>query len=59
MLLFTEPHIPLGDDEFLLLRDLIYSHCGLYFDEDNRYLFEKRLAERVQALHLPTFRDYS
>ena len=58
MFLFTEPHIPLGDEEFLLLRDLIHSHCGLYFDEDNRYLLEKRLAGRLQALHLPTFRDY-
>ena len=58
MYLFTEPHIPLGDEEFLLLRDLIHSHCGLYFNEDNRYLLEKRLAGRLQALHLPTFRDY-
>lgn len=58
MLLFTEPHIPLGDEEFLQLRDLIHSHCGLYFDNDNRYLLEKRLAGRLQALNLPTFRDY-
>ena len=58
MLLFTEPHTPLGDEEFQQLRDLIYSHCGLYFDDDNRYLLEKRLAGRLQALNLPTFRDY-
>ena len=58
MLLFTEPHTPLGDEEFLQLRDLIYSHCGLYFDNENRYLLEKRLAGRLQALNLSTFRDY-
>lgn len=58
MLLFADSSIPLGDEEFLQLRDLIYDHCGLYFDSDNRYLLEKRLAVRLQALHLPTFRDY-
>ncbi len=58
MLLFADANTPLGDEEFQQLRALIYDHCGLYFDNDNRYLLEKRLAVRLQALHLPTFKDY-
>lgn len=53
-----EPEIPLSDEEFRLIRDLIYSHCGLYFDSDATYLLEKRLAKRLQLHHLAGFRDY-
>lgn len=53
-----EPEIPLSDEEFRLIRDLIYSHCGIYFDSDATYLLEKRLAKRVQLHHLAGFKDY-
>jgi chemotaxis protein methyltransferase CheR len=53
-----EPEIPLSDEEFRLIRDLIYSHCGLYFDSDATYLLEKRLAKRLQLHHLTGFKDY-
>jgi len=46
------------DDEFRLIRDLIYTHCGLYFDNDSKYLLEKRLARRLSHHQLPAFRDY-
>ena len=58
MSFFTEPHIAMSDDEFQLLRDLIYNHSGLYFDGDNRFLLEKRLADRLPVYHLTSFRDY-
>jgi chemotaxis protein methyltransferase CheR len=48
----------MSDEEFLLFRDTIYSHCGIFFNEDSKYLLEKRLARRLTALNLPTFRDY-
>lgn len=53
-----EPEIPLSDEEFRLIRDLIYSHCGLFFDTDATYLLEKRLAKRLQFHQLSSFRDY-
>lgn len=53
-----EPEIPLSDGEFRLIRDLIYSHCGLFFDTDATYLLEKRLAKRLQLHQLSSFRDY-
>jgi chemotaxis protein methyltransferase CheR len=58
MILFGEPDIKLEDDEFRLLRDLIYGYCGLHFDEDNRFLLERRLSARLELHQLATFHDY-
>jgi len=48
----------MSDDEFQLLRDCIYVHCGIYFDKDSKYILEKRLSPRLTGLKLPTFYDY-
>src|SRR6266568_1849019 len=55
---FPEPSITMSDDEFQLLRDLIYNYCGLYFNNDNRFLLERRLADRLPVYQLPSFHDY-
>lgn len=57
-MLFFAPDIPLADEEFLLLRNLVYQHCGLHFHQENRYLMEKRLSKRLQQLQIKTFKDY-
>jgi chemotaxis protein methyltransferase CheR len=49
---------PLSDEEFRLLRDLIYEHCGLYFQEEMQFLLERRLAPRLQVLGLRDFGAY-
>lgn len=49
---------PMSDDEFLLLRDCIYGHCGIYFDQDSKYILEKRLSRRLTDLNIPTYYDY-
>lgn len=48
----------MSDDEFLLLRDCIYAHCGIYFDQDSKYILEKRLSHRLTDLNISTFYDY-
>ncbi|KAA0895247.1 CheR family methyltransferase [Oryzomonas rubra] len=48
----------MSDDEFRIIRDSIYSHCGIFFDDDSKYLLEKRLARRLTALSLNNFREY-
>jgi len=53
-----EDVIPLSDDVFRLIRDIIKDYCGLYFDDGSKYLLEKRLARRIHSLHLDDFRDY-
>jgi chemotaxis protein methyltransferase CheR len=54
----TEPAIPLSEDVFRLIRDIVRDYCGLYFDDSSRYLVEKRLSRRVKSHHLNDFRDY-
>jgi chemotaxis protein methyltransferase CheR len=49
---------PLSAEEFRLLRDIVYEHAGLHFDDDATFLFERRLAERVDALGLEGFYAY-
>jgi chemotaxis protein methyltransferase CheR len=48
----------MSDEEFQLLRDFVYGHCGIFFDNGSKYLLEKRLARRLIALNLTSFRDY-
>lgn len=55
---FLAPEIPMNDEEFRLLRDFVYQHCGLHFNEDSKYLLEKRLGKRLQHHQLKSFRDY-
>ncbi len=54
---FLNDHI-LSDEDFRLLRDCIYGHCGIYFDSDSKYILEKRLSRRLTDLNLATFHDY-
>jgi chemotaxis protein methyltransferase CheR len=53
-----EPALHMTDAEFRRFRDLFRDHCGLYFDDDSRFLLEKRLARRVQELDLGSFAAY-
>lgn len=53
-----EEIIPLKEDVFRLLRDVIKDYCGIYFDDSSKYLIEKRLTRRLINLHLDDFRDY-
>jgi chemotaxis protein methyltransferase CheR len=46
------------DAEFRMFRELLRSHCGLHFAEDLRYLLEKRVARRAEALGLNSFTSY-
>jgi chemotaxis protein methyltransferase CheR len=57
-MLFSEPEQQLTEEEFRLIRDLIYNHCGLYFDSDNKYLLDRRLLPRLSVHSLSGFREY-
>ncbi|MSN25719.1 MAG: protein-glutamate O-methyltransferase CheR [Geobacter sp.] len=54
---FSNDHL-MSDDEFCLLRDCIYGHCGIYFDSDSKYILEKRLSKRLTDLNLLSYYDY-
>lgn len=54
---FIQAH-SMSDDEFDLLRDCIYAHCGIYFDLNSKYILEKRLSTRLTSLNLSSFYEY-
>jgi chemotaxis protein methyltransferase CheR len=58
MTFFADAEEIMSDEEFHLLRDCVYSHCGIYFDTGSKYLLEKRLARRLSALNLASFHEY-
>lgn len=58
MLFFTDSEIKMTDEEFPLLRDLIYNYSGLFFADENRYLLERRLSSRLAHHQLSGFQDY-
>ena len=45
-------------EDFRLLRDLVYEHAGLVYDESALTLFDRRLGERLEALGLPSYQAY-
>lgn len=53
-----EDRLSITPDEFRLLRDFVYEHSGLRFEEDAMALFERRLAERVSELGFSGFGSY-
>jgi chemotaxis protein methyltransferase CheR len=53
-----EELIPLPEDVFRLLRDLISDYCGLYFDESSKYIIERRLNRRLKIHMFDNFRDF-
>ena len=44
--------------EFRQIRDFIHGHCGIYFDDESKYLLEKRLGRRIAARGCRSFDDY-
>jgi len=58
MLFFCDTDIKMTNDEFQLIRDLIYNYSGLYFAEDNQFLLERRLSSRLAQHQLTNFHEY-
>ncbi|NVJ26991.1 protein-glutamate O-methyltransferase CheR [Myxococcus sp. AM011] len=45
-------------EEFRLLRDHVYSHCGILVHEDMKFVMERRLWPRLEALGVSDFSAY-
>jgi chemotaxis protein methyltransferase CheR len=48
----------MSDAEFRMLSELLRTHCGLHFDAETRYVFERRVMRRVRELELTSFAAY-
>jgi chemotaxis protein methyltransferase CheR len=57
-MLRLDPTVKMTDEEFRLIRDRINEYCGISFDPDSKYLLERRLAPRLEALGFADFTDY-
>jgi chemotaxis protein methyltransferase CheR len=45
-------------EEFRLLRDFVYGHCGILVRDDMQYVMQRRLWPRLEALGLTDFSAY-
>ncbi len=57
-MLRDEINVPMSIEEFRLLRDLVYDYCGIYYQDDAKFILHRRIAPRLQALRLPDFTEY-
>lgn len=48
----------LSQNEFVEWRKLIYDLCGIYFQDNKKYLLESRLQKRIKHLGLDNFEKY-
>jgi len=48
----------MSDETFILLRDFIYEHSGIYFADTKKEQLEARLVMRLKANNLPEFNKY-
>jgi len=58
MIFGADPEHQMSEEEFRLIRDLIYSHCGIHFTPESKYLLEKRLSSRLAYHNLTSYKDY-
>jgi len=48
----------LSNSTYEIFRKLIYENCGIYFQDNKKYLLESRLLKRLNFLGLNSFENY-
>jgi len=48
----------MSDETFSKMRKFIYDNCGIYFQDNKKYLLESRLIKRINFLQLRGFNEY-
>ena len=56
--MLEEDILQLPTDIFRLIRDFLNDYCGIYFDDNSKNEFERRLNRRLKIHHLKNFREY-
>ena len=52
------PRPGLSKETFVLLRELIYKKCGIFFQDSKAYLLEKKISARFEDVEVRTFEEY-
>lgn len=55
---FSKNEINLSEATFEKWRSYIYDSCGIYFQDNKKYLLESRLMKRINHLNLNSFEEY-
>ncbi len=50
--------LKLSDTSFEKFREIIYTNCGIYFQDNKKYLLESRLLKRINHLGMDSFEGY-
>jgi chemotaxis protein methyltransferase CheR len=50
--------VKISDKDFIMIRDFIYSVCGIYFQASKKYFLESRVAQRMTEAGTATPGDY-
>ena len=53
-----EKKVPMTMEEFRLIRNLVYEYCGIFFQDDVKYILERRLNPRLREHSLKSFSEY-
>ncbi len=53
-----KPSSMLSDATYEIFRKFIYENCGIYFQDNKKYLLESRLLKRINFLGLNSFENY-
>ncbi|MCK5286239.1 MAG: protein-glutamate O-methyltransferase CheR, partial [Thermodesulfovibrionia bacterium] len=53
--MLEEDILQLPTDIFRLIRDFLNDYCGIYFDDNSKNEFERRLNRRLKIHHLKNF----
>jgi len=54
----TGIELKLSDVSFEKIREFIYSNCGVYFQDNKKYLLESRLLKRINHLGMCSYEEY-
>ena len=49
---------PLEEEVYRLIRELVNRFCGIMFPDESRFIVERRLRERLDAVGVRTYSDY-
>lgn len=57
-MLFSTDSFELSDNTYRLISDFVYQNSGLRYDETSKFIFQKRLSNRIRELKLDSFEKY-
>ena len=58
MQLYSSTQLPYTEDDFKLIREIIYNYAGIYISDDYQSIFMRRLERRLLSLSMDSFHEY-